>query len=171
MNAAGRIVLCAVAAMSAVAAAPATAAGPPFYIGAWKLTGAVKAPWADPAHPLDPVEPSRLLGKTLVFKARGVEGPQPFACPGARYKIEVFGADMLFQGTFDEMRRKDPRVDPAKIAASLGFTATNVRTLLTGCEFDFHFLDATTAETGLNDYVYTLKKLSPAPSRDEPRHR
>ena len=160
MNAARQIALCAVA---ATVAATAAAASQPFYIGAWKLTGAVKAPWADPAYPLDPAEPSHLLGKTLAFKARGIEGPQPFTCPGARYKIEAFGADMLFQGAFGEMRRKDRRVDPVKIAASLGFAATKVRTLLTGCEFDFHFLDATTAETGLNDYVYTLKKLSPAP--------
>ena len=30
--------------------------------------------------------------------------------------------------------------------------------LETGCEFDFHFVDATTAETGLNNTVYTLRK-------------
>jgi hypothetical protein len=27
-----------------------------------------------------------------------------------------------------------------------------------GCEIDFHFVDATSAEIGLNDHVYTLKK-------------
>ena len=32
------------------------------------------------------------------------------------------------------------------------------RTLETGCEFDFPFVDETTAEVGLNEYVYTLKK-------------
>jgi len=30
--------------------------------------------------------------------------------------------------------------------------------LETGCEIEFHFVDAATAEIGLNDYVYTLKK-------------
>ena len=30
--------------------------------------------------------------------------------------------------------------------------------LETGCEIDFHFVDATTAEIGLNNFVYTLKK-------------
>ena len=33
-----------------------------------------------------------------------------------------------------------------------------IKTLETGCEIDFHFVDATTAKIGLNDYVYTLKK-------------
>jgi hypothetical protein len=28
----------------------------------------------------------------------------------------------------------------------------------TGCEIDFHYVDATTARLGLNDHVYTLKK-------------
>jgi len=28
----------------------------------------------------------------------------------------------------------------------------------TSCEIDFHFVDATTAEIGLNNTVYTLKK-------------
>jgi len=40
----------------------------------------------------------------------------------------------------------------------MGFTGTKIRTLETGCEIDFHFVDDTTAEAGLNNYVYTLKK-------------
>ena len=56
------------------------------------------------------------------------------------------------------MRDKDKSVDPDKIAATLGFTGKSIKTLETGCEFDFHFVDATTVEIGLNDYVYTLKK-------------
>jgi hypothetical protein len=43
-------------------------------------------------------------------------------------------------------------------AASLGFAAGSIQTLETGCEIDFHFVDAATAEIGLNDNVYTLKK-------------
>jgi hypothetical protein len=34
----------------------------------------------------------------------------------------------------------------------------SLKTLETGCEIDFHFVDEATAEIGLNDYVYTLKK-------------
>ena len=67
---------------------------------------------------------------------------------------------MLFQGAFDEMHRRDPSVDPAKLAARLGFHGSKWKTLETGCgnELDFHFPDPNTAEFGLNDYVYTLKK-------------
>jgi len=65
---------------------------------------------------------------------------------------------MLFQGAFEEMQSRNKSVDPDKLAASLGFTGKKIRTLETGCEIDFHFVDAATAEVGLNDYVYTLKK-------------
>jgi hypothetical protein len=56
------------------------------------------------------------------------------------------------------MQSKNKSVDPNKIAAALGFIGNRIKTLETGCEIDFHFVDATTAEIGLNDYVYTLKK-------------
>ena len=56
------------------------------------------------------------------------------------------------------MRSKNKSVDPNKLAASLGFSGNKIRTLETGCEIDFHFVDAATAEIGLNDYVYTLRK-------------
>ena len=39
-----------------------------------------------------------------------------------------------------------------------GFSGGGIKTLETGCEIDFHFVDATTAKIGLNDAVYTLKK-------------
>ena len=53
----------------------------------------------------------------------------------------------------------DPHPAVAKaIAASLGFTSARIKTLETGCEIDVHFVDDATAEVGLNDYVYTLKK-------------
>ena len=56
------------------------------------------------------------------------------------------------------MQSNNKSVDPNKIAASPGFSGTSVKTLETGCEINFHFVDAATAEIGLNDYVYTLKK-------------
>lgn len=69
-----------------------------------------------------------------------------------------YGPDLIFQGAFDEMQRADKKVDPKALAASLGFTAAPIRTLETGCKIDVHFVDDTTAEIGLNNYVYTLKK-------------
>jgi hypothetical protein len=56
------------------------------------------------------------------------------------------------------MQSNDKAVDPARLAASLGFSPGTIKTLETGCEIDFHFVDDTTAQIGLNDYVYTLKK-------------
>jgi hypothetical protein len=146
-------VICIVAAISA----PAKAADS-YYIGTWKVSGAVVAPWADLKQKPDSAEPSRLIGKTIAFKAREITGPRPFACTPAHYKEADYTADMIFQGAFEEMRSKNKSVDPNKIAASLGFKGTSIRTLETGCEIDFHFVDATSAEIGLNDYVYTLTK-------------
>lgn len=143
---------------AATFAAPSAIAGQLTYLGAWRIAGAVVAPWADPAHPPDGAERSRLVGKTLVFKARAIEGPQPLACRGPHYQLRDFTADGLFQGQFDEMRMADKRVDPDRLAAGLGFKGRHIQTLDTGCEIDFHFVDAATAEFGLNDYVYTLKR-------------
>ena len=139
------------------AVAPASAADP-FYLGSWKLTSAVVAPWADPAQKPDPSEKNGLIGKTVTIKPREILGPKVFACKGAKYKLTDYTADLLFQGAFEEMRDRNKSVDPAKLAASLGFTGTSFKTLETGCEIDWHFVDPSTVEVGLNDYVYTLKK-------------
>ena len=135
-----------------------------FYLGTWKIDSAVLAPWADPKYPLDPAERKSLVGKIVVVGAKEITGPRQMACKGPNYRMKDYPADMLFQGAFDEMRRKDQSVDPMKLAQKLGFQGKSSdqtwKTLETGCgnELDFHFVDPATAEFGLNDYVYTLKK-------------
>jgi hypothetical protein len=151
------VVACFMAGTVVAQVAPAGAADSS-YIGQWKLTGAVVAPWADPKQKRDSAEPSRLIGKTIVFKAKEITGPSPFACKTPHYKESDYAADMIFQGAFEEMQSKNKSVDPSKLAASLGFAGSSIKTLETGCEVDFHFVDAATAEIGLNDNVYTLKK-------------
>jgi hypothetical protein len=151
-----RLALCATL-CAPVAAAPAWAANGA-YLGDWKIVRAMPAPWADVVRPGDAAERARLIGKTVTFKAHAITGPQPFACRGPHYKFSEFTADMLFEGSFGEMQSRNKAVDPNKIAASLGFVGPQVRTLETGCEFDFHFVDANTTEVGLNDEVYVLKK-------------
>ncbi len=142
----------------ALASSPLSAAEPS-YLGKWAIAGAVVAPWADvKVRKPDEKERARLLGKTLAFDAKAIAGPQPFVCKGAHYAIKDYPADMLFQGAFDEMKRRDKSVDPSKLAASLGFKGASFKTLETGCKFDFHFVDERTAKVGLNDYVYTLTK-------------
>jgi hypothetical protein len=131
-----------------------------FYLGTWKIESAVVGPWWTEAQKPDPAEMKSLVGKTVVIKASEIIGPRELACKGPRYRVKDYPADMLFQGAFDEMRRRDKSADPTKLAAKLGFQGKSWKTLETGCgnELDFHFVNATTATFGLNNYVYFLKK-------------
>jgi len=98
------------------------------------------------------------MGRIVAFRTKEITGPRPFACAKPQYKVADYGVDMIFQGAFDEMQRSNKKADPKALAVSLGFNGAKIKTLETGCEIDFHFVDDTTAEVGLNDYVYTLKK-------------
>jgi hypothetical protein len=151
------IVHCLVACVG-LAAAIASKAADASFIGTWKVSAAVAAPWADPKQKPDSAEQARLIGKTIVFKTKQITGPAPFACKAPRYKERAVAADMIFQGAFDEMRAKNKAADPDQLAASLGFAGNSIKTLETGCEIDFHFVNAATVEVGLNDTVYTLTK-------------
>lgn len=101
-----------------------------------------------------------LVGKIIVIQPSRITGPHALACQGPKYKVVDSPVEGLFQGELDEMRRRDKAVDPEKLAAKLGFRGRKWKTLETGCgnELDFHFVDPGTAEFGLNDYVYILKK-------------
>jgi hypothetical protein len=153
-----RIRLFALTALVGLAGGASALAADPVYLGSWKFTSAVVAPWADPAQKPDPAEKNSLMGKTVAIKPREIVGPKVFACKGPKYKLTDYTADLLFQGAFEEMRDRDESADPARLAASLGFTGTSFKTLETGCEIDWHFVDSTTVKVGLNDYVYTLKR-------------
>ena len=131
-----------------------------FYLGNWRIASAVVAPWTNEKAPPDPAESKSLVGKPLVFKPGAIDGPGILACKGPRYKVVVVPAEGLFQGAFEEMRMRGGSVDPLKLAAKVGFQGKSWKSLQTGCsnELDFHFVDAATAEFGLNDYIYTIKK-------------
>jgi hypothetical protein len=141
----------------AAAALPAHA-DEAFYLGTWKLDSAVVAPWADPHDKPDAAAMKALIGKTVALTPTAISGPNVFVCKRPHYKVSNFTADMLFQGAFEEMHDADKSADPQKLAAALGFTGTAFKTLETGCDIDWHFVDPATAEVGLDDYVYTLKK-------------
>jgi hypothetical protein len=131
----------------------------PFYLGTWKIESTVAAQWADtPPQKSDAAEMKTLIGKTVTIAPKAIGGPKVFDCKGPHYKVSNFTADMLFQGSFGEMHDADKSKDPVKLAAALGFTGTSFKTLETGCEIDWHFVNPTTAEIGLDNYVYTLKK-------------
>jgi hypothetical protein len=129
-----------------------------FYLGTWKFDSAVVAPWAGPQDKPDVAEKNSLLGRTVTISPDGITGPKVFACKGPHYKLTDYTADLLFQGAFGEMHDADKSKDPQKLAALVGFTGTPIKTLETGCEFDWHFVDQSTVEVGLNNYVYVLKK-------------
>jgi hypothetical protein len=129
-----------------------------FYLGSWKFDSAVVAPWADPHEKPDAAAMKALIGKTVTLTPAAISGPKVFACKGPHYKISNFTVDILFQGAFEEMKDNDKSINPLKLAAALGFTGTAFKTLETGCDIDWHFVDQSTAEVGLDDYVYTLKK-------------
>jgi hypothetical protein len=151
------LAICCLICAAVASTAPAKSADA-FYIGTWKVASAATAPWADPKRKPDSAERSRLIGKVVVLGLKEITGPPPLACKPAHYKASDFAPDMIFQGAFEEMQSKDKSVDPEKLATSLGFAAKSIKTLETGCEIDFHFVDATTAEFGLNDNIYTMKK-------------
>ncbi|HUI34702.1 MAG TPA: hypothetical protein VLX67_04140 [Stellaceae bacterium] len=153
-----KISVLAVAIFAAIAAPPARADA--FYLGPWRVASAVVAPWADTSRPLSTAEKDSLVGKTVTFRAAGIDGPKQLACRNLKYKLVDSGPDMLFQGELAEPREGKPPSDPAAAAAALGFKGTSWKTLETGCgnELDFHFLDEKTAEFGLNDYVYRMEK-------------
>jgi hypothetical protein len=131
-----------------------------FYLGTWKISSAVVGPWWNEAQKPDPAEMNSLVGKTFVIRPKEIIGPRQIACKGPKYEVRDYTADMLFQGAFDEMRSRNKSVDPAKVAAKVGFRGSTWKTLETGCgnEVDFHFFDPNTAAFGLNNYVYILKR-------------
>lgn len=141
-------------------ASPVLFAGDAFYLGTWRIDSATLAPWADAEHNDDAAEMKSLVGKTVVIGPKHIAGPRQVACNGPNYKVVDSPAEGLFQGAFDEMHRRDRSVDPAKLAAKVGFKGSSWKTLETGCgnELDFHFINPGTAAFGLNNFVYYLKK-------------
>jgi hypothetical protein len=141
-------------------AAFALPAADPSYIGAWKIASTATAPWSTRESPPDEAERKSLIGKIVTFRANEILGPRQVACKGPKYVVVDSPVEGLFQGMFDEMRRRDKSVDPAKEAAKAGFKGTSWKTLETGCgnEVDWHFIDPMTVTFGLNNVIYTLRK-------------
>ncbi len=146
---------------------PATAAqAGNAYFGSWKITSATVAPWWRMVEPdartvkPDDAEMKLLVGKIVMISAKSIAGPRQLACSGPHYQVKVQPAEGLFQGMFDEMHQHDKSVDARKVAASVGFRGSSWKTLETGCaiEVDYHFLDENTAEFGLNNYIYMLRR-------------
>ncbi len=130
-----------------------------FFLGNWTIDKAAVAPWADPASKPDDAEMKSLVGKTVTFKAKQILASGTLACKALKYEGGEGDAEMLFQGGLAE-KPDGTKLDADKLAHDLGFQGSRWKMLQTGCEneLDFHFVDENTAEFGLNNYVYVLKR-------------
>jgi hypothetical protein len=134
----------------------------PFYEGAWKIESAAVAPWWTGKAAPYAASVKTLVGKSLTISSKSIAGPAPLACVSPKYAVVGdYPAEGLFQGNFGEMKRRDPSVDPAALAASVGFRgAARWRTLETGCDgaIDFHFVDDGVAKFAYDNYIYTIRR-------------
>lgn len=135
------------------------------FAGTWKITGAAHAPWEDPAHPMITDDEQRYDGKVVTISKDSIRGPDLLGCG----KTEITVETLPFAGLFEGGLAEDPK-DPGggdydedkakKLALQLGFTAEPVPTLYQGCsEISLHLRDAGTLLFGLNNHIFTMKKL------------
>jgi hypothetical protein len=135
------------------------------FAGDWKITGAAHAPWEDPAHPMITDDEQRYDGKVVTISKDSIKGPDLLGCG----KTEITVETLPFAGLFEGGLAADPKdagggdydeVKAKKLALELGFTAEPVPTLYQGCsEISLHLRDATTLLFGLNNRIFTMKKL------------
>ncbi|MEP6781203.1 MAG: hypothetical protein ABJC26_15005 [Gemmatimonadaceae bacterium] len=123
------------------------------YTGTWTVNSWKPAPWLSAAD-AKTVKPSvSLIGKKITFTKAKIVAPQPIACTGPKYEIKSVAFDMLFEGALKT---------PASDAPALGFKAP-VKTLMPGCDMEFHSIDDNTAKFALNNVIFTMTKKHTAP--------
>jgi hypothetical protein len=146
--------------------APATAPTPdksaqiaPF-LGHWRQSAVVIAPWWNGKGDRPEADPE-FAEKDTVLMATSSSGPGIVHCEEAVYSPTSLPLDSLFEGNLK---------DPAKDAAKLGITGSDIPTMLQGCksstgdlELLFHLTEPDTLMLGLNNMIYTLKRVPPPP--------
>lgn len=108
-----------------------------------------KAPWATDSFGDADARSRGLQGKKITFGAKAISAPQPMACRKPQYERVAVEADGLFQGGLKA---------PEKDATALGFKPGKIPSLLTGCEVDYHFLDADHALFALDNRIYRIER-------------
>ena len=148
--------IAALLALALAGAADAKGASANPFLGSWKVTSAKIGPWYDGNGAKPQMDPA-LDGKTLTFSAMTASGSKVVGCNKAHYVVSVVGPDMLFEGSLK---------DPAKDAAALGFKGDKITTMNESCdsktgdmELDFPMVDEGTILLGLNNMIYTLKRV------------
>lgn len=123
------------------------------YSGTWTVNAWKPAPWLSAADAKTVKPRTSLIGKTITFTKAKIVAPQPIACTGPKYEIMSVAFDMLFEGALKT---------PASEAPALGFKAP-VRTLMPGCDMEFHSIDDNTVKFALDNVIFTMTKKHAAP--------
>ena len=123
------------------------------YSGTWTVNSWKPAPWLSAADAKTVKPSTSLIGKTITFTKAKIIAPQPIACSGPKYEIKTVAFDMLFEGGLKK---------PASEAPALGFKAP-VKTLMPGCDMEFHSIDDNTAKFALDNVIFTMTKKPKAP--------
>ena len=154
-----RLALLGLAACAAAALATPAAAQERF-AGQWRVAGAVPGPWTrDPKNAVDEAEAQRFIGKTLTIGAQGFRAPEPLGCVKPTYTFRNAGADTLFEGSLNADGADKP-TDPVVAARALGVTQKTMRGMTASCsEVEFFLLDPDTFVFGLNNRVFTAKRV------------
>jgi hypothetical protein len=126
------------------------------FLGSWTVTAAQIAPWYDGSGAKPESDPV-MKGKTITFAAHAASGSPVVACTDTIYTVSTIEPETLFEGNLK---------NPAQDAKALGFKSGKILSLNEGCrsstgdmELDFPMVDQDTLLLGLNNMVYTLKRL------------
>jgi hypothetical protein len=140
------------------AADPSAKIGP--FLGHWRQSAVVIAPWWDGKGDKPEADPEFSLRDT-VLTATSSSGPGIVNCEEAVYSPTSLPLDSLFEGNLR---------DPANDAAKLGIKGSDIPTVLQHCksstgdlELLFHLTDQDTLMLGLDNMIYTLKRIPPPP--------
>lgn len=142
--------LAAAALLAGCAVAEAQSYEPSPVGGTFVIKDSQKAPWATDSFGDENDRSRALQGKTITFAAKAINAPQPMACRKPRYERVAVEPDGLFQGALKA---------PARDAAALGYRPARIPSLLTGCEVDYHFLDADHALFALDNRLYRIERV------------
>ena len=147
----------AVASVLACSIAPrlASAQGAAF-AGTWTIRAWRAAPWLDSVAARRVQPDAGLLGHQVTFTAGRVAGPTVLACRHPAYEVKDVPFDGLFEGGLTK---------PDAQARALGYTSPRVRTLMPGCDFEFHLRATDTALFALDNVLFTMVRRHPATTR------
>ena len=151
-----RFMSCVAAIVLAALSAPAARAEPSI-IGTWEIVEAAPGPWTDPGRQAVLVaEGKRMLKLAITFGPKDLKSANKlYTCKrGVIYEANELEVDSIFDGNL-------PEPNPAAAGARLGFPRTGIKGVDVKClkaRFTFHFRDADTMMTTLNNVIYTLKR-------------